>query len=125
MQVIDFERKGNVIRFYLGDGANPYYGDDWDDIPYEHNAGRVYDEFIKGHFDLVVPFDYLVIEPCEGVINSAYCKDDMRNRKIPCLILVSPAEINNFGGAWALDYASARGLDDKIELYFNDEESSL
>ena len=76
MKIIDFEKKGNVVRFYLGEqtenwgwtnpeykdytGKTPtwlkpsdrYYGDDWDDKPYEHNAGTVYGEFIKGYKDI-------------------------------------------------------------------------
>ena len=59
MKIIDFDKKGNVVRFYLGkDDLNDYWGDDWNDVPYEHNAGTVYDEFI------------------------------MRKRKVPCLIIV-------------------------------------
>ena len=42
MKLIDFERKGNLVRLYLGDDAN-FTGDDWDDYPYEHNASLVYD----------------------------------------------------------------------------------
>ena len=53
MQIIDFEKKGNVGRFYLGDATKPYWGDDWYDRPYNTNASRVYDKFIKGH---CVPF---------------------------------------------------------------------
>lgn len=36
-KIIDFERNGNIVRFYLGDvnNSNGYYGDDWDDVPYE------------------------------------------------------------------------------------------
>ena len=47
-KIIDFERKGNIVRFYLGDvnNSNGYYGDDWDDVPYEHNAGKVYEQYV-------------------------------------------------------------------------------
>lgn len=117
MQIIDFERKGNVVRFYLGektedwgwtrsnytrpDGSIPdwlkpsdkYYGDDWDDRPYEHNAGRVYDEFIKGYIDMAFNFDDLVLEPCDGEFNSSWSKEDMVARRIPCLIIV-PKELH-------------------------------
>ena len=87
LKVIDFDRKGNVIRFYLGkktaawgwtnpdykdpyDGKRPewvkpsdtFYGDDWDDAPYQDNAGQVYDQFIYGWYDMYVPFDLVVIE---------------------------------------------------------------
>lgn len=39
MKIIDFERKGNLVRFYLGDDdLAEWWGDDWNDTPYEHNA---------------------------------------------------------------------------------------
>ena len=89
MKIIDFERKGNVVRFYLGeDELERWHGDDWDDAPYEHNAGRVYDEFVIGHHDVTVPFDYTVMEPCTGQLNSRWCKLDMVNRAVPCIIIV-------------------------------------
>lgn len=31
MQIIDFDRKGNVVRFYIGKNAREATGDDWDD----------------------------------------------------------------------------------------------
>ena len=116
MKIIDFKRKGNVIRFFLGEktkdwgwtrpdykdytGKTPdwlkpsdiYYGDDWNDRPYEHNAGQVYDKFIKGHIDVNCKYDDLVLEPCSGELNSSYSKDDMRDRKVPCIIIV-PKEV--------------------------------
>ena len=46
LKIIDFEKKGNVVRFYYGkDSLKEWYGDDWDDRPYEHNAGEVYHRF--------------------------------------------------------------------------------
>ena len=92
LKVIDYNRKGNVIRFYLGkktaawgwtnpdykdlyDGKRPewvkpsdeFYGDDWNDAPYQLNAGRVYDQFIYGWYDMYVPFDLTVIEGWEYI----------------------------------------------------------
>lgn len=82
-EVIDFEKKGNLIRFYLGENGKQW-GDDWDDAPYEHNAERVYDEFVKGYCDIVFDFDCEVDELNESleVANTIYCKDDMRKRAI-------------------------------------------
>jgi hypothetical protein len=49
MKIIDMHRDGRLIRFFLSqDECNDFYGDDWDDTPYEHNAGTVYDEFVSG-----------------------------------------------------------------------------
>lgn len=92
LKVIDFDRKGNVIRFYLGkktaawgwtnpdykdpyDGKRPewvkpsdtFYGDDWDDAPYQDNAGQVYPQFIYGWYDMYIPFDFTIIEGWEYI----------------------------------------------------------
>ena len=40
---------GTTVRYYLGDDALcDWHGDDWDDVPYEHNAGTVYYRFVTG-----------------------------------------------------------------------------
>ena len=93
MKIIDFQKKGNVVRFWLGeDNLKEWHGDDWNDTPYEYNAGTVYDEFISGYRDVAFDFDSLVIEPCECTTNSELCKDDMVARKVPCIIVV-PKEL--------------------------------
>ena len=91
MKIIDFEKKGNVVRFYLGkDDDKDYRGDDWNDIPYEHNAGKVYQEHIVGYRDIAFPFEFAVLEPKdpEWQNNSRWCKDDMKARKVPCIIAI-------------------------------------
>jgi len=93
MKIIDWERKGNLVRFYLGaDDCTDYHGDDWDDAPYDCNAGTVYKEYVKGYADIVFPFDDLILEPCDGEWNCRFCKDDMVAGKVPC-ILVVPARL--------------------------------
>lgn len=149
MQIIDFERKGNVIRFYLGEKtaeygwtdasayepydrcseinlySDTYYGDDWNDAPYQDNAGRVYDRFVKSYRDLVVPFDYEVLEPSDSYTD--YSKEDMRDRKVPCIILVSQEIFNRAG----VDYYATSAFNwaeksvDTIKIYFGDDESVL
>lgn len=110
--IIDWCRKGNVIRFYLGSktkdwgwtnkdykdftGDTPewlkpsetYYGDDWDDAPFEHNAGSVYAEFIKGHFDVVADFEDYVWEPTGHNVS----KEDLVAGAYPCIVII-PKEI--------------------------------
>lgn len=140
--IIDFAHKGSVIRFTLGrwtpewgwfnpDHVDPpgtgvkrefidhYYGDDWDDIPYECNAGEVYDEFVYGHIDLAVPYGWKVIEPCAGECSSRWCKDDMADRKVPCLLLVPEQLINN-DNRYDEDFSSWIGVDGVIRVYFGD-----
>ena len=93
MKIIDFAKKGNVVRFYLGaDDCDDYYGDDWDDTPYEHNAGPVYDRFVEDYVDVVFPFDWIVMQPSEDWHydgNTPYCKNDMKARHCPCIVAVS------------------------------------
>ena len=90
MKIIDFSRKGNLVRFYLGrDRLKTWYGDDWDDVPYEHNAGTVYEEYVSGHVDVCFPFNWCVLEPSQDYryqSNSPWCKDDMRERRVPCIV---------------------------------------
>ena len=94
MKIIDFEQKGNVVRFYLGDeGLVDWFGDDWDDAPYEHNAGQVYEDYITGHHDLMLPFEYLVLQPSSGTYNSEWSKNDMKERRVPCIIVVPPEQV--------------------------------
>lgn len=143
MNIIDFSKKGNVVRFYLGEktegwgwtnkdykdssGETPdwlkpsetYYGDDWDDTPYECNAGSVYDEFVKGHKDIAFPFDDLVLEPCEGEYNSPYCKDDFAAKKVPCIIVV-PTNLAA-ESPWNTDFRYWVGNAEVKKYYYGDE----
>lgn len=119
MKIIDFEKKGNVVRFWLGaDDLKDWYGDDWDDAPYDCNAETVYKEFVSGYRDIAFPFDSLVIEPCEGVTNSQWCKDDMRERKVPCIIVVPKEKADD---SWhGQDFAYWVGVDGIQRFYFGD-----
>ena len=92
-EIIDFEKKGNLVRFYLGENGKQW-GDDWDGVPYEHNAEGVYDEFVKGYCDIVVDFDCGVDELNEAleVANTKYCKDDMKKRAIYCIKITKTEE---------------------------------
>ena len=91
-KIIDFDKKGNVVRFFLGKlNLDSYYGDDWDDRPYEHNAGQVYDKYVSDYIDVVFPYDYSVLEPQDDWRydgNSPFCKDDFVDRKAPCIIAI-------------------------------------
>lgn len=119
MKIIDFERKGNVIRFYLGaDELESWHGDDWDDMPYEHNAGRVYDEFVAGHRDMKVPFDYTVLEPRDGQLNSRWCKLDMIARLVPCIIIVPDKLEKQY--YYSADFNDYVGAADVKRIYFGD-----
>lgn len=123
MKIIDFERKGNVVRFYLGDvTCNNYWGDDWDDRPYEHNAGTVYDEFVKGYIDIAFPFDANVLDPESDYRyrgNSPFCKEDFKKRKAPCIIVL-PAHIVKENAIDADCYSQHMGSEQVERFYYND-----
>ena len=95
-KVIDFEKKGNVVRLYLGDdNCDDYWGDDWNDAPYEHNAERVYNRYVTDTLDFAMSPDADVVEPAEdwhyrGI--SEFCKDDFKQGKAPCLV-ICPHEV--------------------------------
>jgi len=102
MKIIDFYTYGNVIKLYLGaDDCEDYWGDDWDDAPYEHNAGRVYPEYIQGYVEFAFPLKYDVCEACNGYFNSPFSKEDMINKKVPCITISTSTK-------------------PKIEIYFGD-----
>lgn len=119
MQIIDMEKKGNLVRFYLGENGKQW-GDDWNDYPYEYNSGRVYDEYIKGIKDVAFSFDDVVLEPCDGANNSRISKQDMIKRKVPCLIVV-PKSLNE-GDFWTYEnFNHWIGVKGVKKYYFGDE----
>lgn len=122
MKIIDFEKKGNVVRFTLGrDDLEDWGGDDWNDAPYEHNAGEVYDEYVSGYREVAFPLNYAVLEPQEdwhNNNNSPYCKDDMKARRVPCVVALKNADWdteNEFGKLAADDNAVKFYFGDKME----------
>lgn len=118
MKIIDFERKGNIVRFYLGaDDCNDYWGDDWNDAPYDCNAGTVSPEYVQATHDISFGFDDLVLEPCDGVYNCNYSKEDMKNRKVPCIIVV-PKELADL--TWNTQFSYWVGADGIKKFYFGD-----
>ena len=122
MKVIDFDKMGNVVRFYLGeDDCNDYYGDDWDDTPYEHNAGTVYEEYISKYVDYAFPLDYLVREPEQDYRwrgNSPYDKYKMKNGDVPCIIVIDPWTKET---SWDDGFSYWVGSKNSTKIYFNDD----
>lgn len=101
MKIIDWDRKGNVLRLYLGeDNLKKWGGDDWNDRPYEHNAGTVYDEFVSKIVDIGFPYGYGLYEPADDDINSGFCKDDFK-KGIPFLVIVP--ETRDYWNSYAKD----------------------
>ena len=126
MKIIDFDKKGNVVRFYLGDdNCNDYWGDDWDDAPYEHNAGSVYGIYITKCIDMYFPFDSLVLEPQDDWRNngnSNYSKEDMKKGCVPCIVVI-PSELARETYDYTFGYwVGSKNIE---KFYFNDPEQKL
>ena len=118
MIIIDFEKYGNAVRFYLGkDRLTDYHGDDWEDSPYDCSAGKVYDEFISSSADVHFPIGSLVLEPCDGVVNSRFCKNDMRDGVVPCIVVVPQDLAETCYQSDFNFWANHRGV---LKFYFGD-----
>ena len=118
--IIDCRIKGNLVRFYLGNDPE-YWGDDWDDRPYEHNCGQVYDEYVLGYKDVVFPFDYSVLEPSNGAYNgnSRYSREDFKKGLVPCVVAIDNSK--NADWYWEIDdFNRALGYKDVEKYYFGD-----
>jgi hypothetical protein len=111
--LIDFERHGNVVRFYFGNNHD-YTGDDWNDLWYENNAGRVYKEYINGYIDVAFSLDWHVYEPGDSDTVNAWAKNDMKDEMVPCISIV-PAEKDS----WHEDFIHAVFNFKSINIYFN------
>ena len=121
MKVIDFDKRGNVIRLYFGeDEETEYWGDDFNDAPYEHNAGKVYDRYIKQVADFAFPFSFDVMEPADDWHyggNSPFSKEDMIKRTTPCLIIVKGID------SWDIcysKYCASNDCEHVLPIYFED-----
>lgn len=56
-RIIDRRRRHGLIRLCLAGRPDPgYTGDDWDDSPYERNAGPVCQDFVDATPTLAVPW---------------------------------------------------------------------
>lgn len=92
MKIIDWETKGNVIRFYLGEEDDVcYWGDDWDNASFLHNAGLVYGNYVEGVAEIYVPFGCVVHNPTDE--EQVITKEDFKEMEYPCLIVTDTYEV--------------------------------
>ena len=92
--IIDCKKKGNVVRFYLGNDPE-YCGNGWGKYPYEDNAEPVRNEYILGYKDISFPFDFSVLEPSDRYrykCESHYCRNDFKKGLVPCIIVADPVK---------------------------------
>lgn len=92
LKLIDFykdeENTYNVILYFGDTECDDYWGDDWGDIPYEHNAGIVYEEYVEKK-EIVLVENGIILEPCNTPEpNSQWAKEDFKQRITPCLLVI-------------------------------------
>lgn len=76
------------------------WGDDWDDAPYEHNAGSPYAH--TGHEIYVVKFSGMFETPSDSHYNSPYSVSDINAKKIPWLTsTIQVGSVANIDTMWA------------------------
>ena len=104
------------------------FGDDWNDTPYEHNAGIVSDRFedveivVKPHGGISVTY------PHEGHCNSDWCRDDMKTGIVPLAVTVPDSVVERYGDDWRLEsgydgetcYEYVVGMKGANRVYFGD-----
>ena len=94
--------------YFTSDIENPW-GDDWDDRPYEHNAGTPYETQttvttikFRGHYTM----------PCDFYLNSPYSVQDINNGAVPWAYT---DEIGGLFGGDSMDKAIKWLMDNKFE----------
>lgn len=81
----------NRRAFFTNKDFKEQWGDDWDDAPYEHNAGYPYED---GVYKIISLYFYADLnEPNFSYINSPYSVEDINNGAIAWLS--SPSYNNN------------------------------
>ena len=91
MKIIGWLKKGNVVRFALGeDNQAAWSGDDWDVAPYENVAKTVPLFGIADYMDVAFPFSATVLEPTEFAPyreSTPYSMESFKSRKVPILLV--------------------------------------
>lgn len=66
--------------YFTDEPLDEVWGDDWDDVPYEHNAGTPYGDTLE------LMFSHLnLYEPCWGYVNSPYSVKDINSGAVAWL----------------------------------------
>lgn len=99
------------------------YGDDWDDTPYEHNAGIVYGKYVDYELVIRIAYETAFLFPCDGADNSMWRREDMRDGTVPLFVMLDEETNAVYAKDWRFDdfpYAFAIGLRDAHRFYFGD-----
>ena len=86
----------NLITLYFTNDMEKQWGDDWDDIPYEYNAGEPY-EHETDVFSIIVNTNWEdIITPCTEYLNSPYSVKDINKGIIPWITIPRQGENSIF-----------------------------
>ena len=115
---------GEPIKMYFTNNSlNDQWGDDWDDVPYEHNAGEPYED--DDHQIIKIQFmDNIVSEiitPRTNVDNSNYSVQDINNKIVPWISINFDNKSDFiYAGATFKDVINKLKLIDKdMDVYIN------
>lgn len=85
----------NLITLYFTNDMKKQWGDDWDNIPYEYNAGEPY-EYETDVFSIIINTNYKdVVTPCTGHLNSPYSVKDINEGIIPWITIPNKFKENS------------------------------
>ena len=123
--ICDWQTKGNVVRLYCcrKDVYDDVWGDDWDDIPYEYNAGLVYDKYISYTIDLYFDWDIVILEAKNDWIyngNSPFSKSDFKENKAPIFIAYWPQENDYWDGSEYHKVIGCKNSNRILKFYMGD-----
>lgn len=119
------ETKSVVYLWFGNKGVTDYGGDDWNDTPYEYNAGHVGDEYVRDIARIALPLGLTAVEPADGYSNSPFCKDDFKAGIAPCVVIV-PSSVADLDAAWGDNfYTVCLGNRDAIRVYHGDDLDSI
>jgi len=100
--------------YFTTQDVTEQWGDDWNDAPYEHNAGRPY-EYADYHKEKGIapwqifeaPFDSGLVAPGDSVLNSKYSVEDINRGDVPWLQspLWSKSEVRIMAGTTFKEFA--------------------
>lgn len=76
----------NNVAYFTTTSLEEQWGDDWNDVPYEHNAGLPYDSSKKNSWEIVaVRFAGPFVTPRYGYTNSPYSVEIINKGVVPWL----------------------------------------
>lgn len=135
----DSEYAGDDLTLYFTelDDVTKQWGDDWDDAPYEHNAGTPYEndysqpeQGVKngrgiypkiGIYKIIVTGGYNILTPRSKQLNSPYTVEDINKGVVPWLTIMNKKDKSIYvkAGATLKETLEALGKSqDYINIYF-------